>query len=66
MQTENTSLGKHIDVVGPYSLQISYHIIFELLRHYITVISKTLKREFPSEIHSMVLLYPCCRTKSYT
>ena len=65
MQTGRTLQGKHIDAVGPYSFQISDYIMYESLWHYLTVISKILFREFPSNIHSMIFLYPRWRAKSH-
>ena len=66
MLTERTLQGTHTDAVGPYSLQISDYSIYEFLWHYVTVISYIHFREFPSKLLSMVLHYPCCRTKSHT
>jgi len=65
MQTGRTLQGKHIDAVGPYSFKISDCIMYEFLWHFLTVISKILSREFPSNIHSMVFLYPRWRAKSH-
>jgi len=65
MQTERTLQGKYIDAVGPYSFKISDCIEYEFLWHFVTVISKILSREFPSNIHSMVFLYPRWRAKSH-
>ena len=47
MQTGRTLQGARIDVVGPYFLQIGDCRIYELLCHYLTVISKSLSGIFP-------------------
>ena len=66
MQIERTLQGTHIDTIGPYPLKISYYRIFEFMGNYLTVILKIFFRKFPSQLHSMVFHYPCCRTKSHT
>jgi len=63
MPTERTLLGTHFDAFGTYNLQISDHTIYEILWHFVTVILKTIFREFPSRFILIFFHYPCCRTK---
>ena len=48
MQNGPMLQGTYIDAVGPYFLQISDERIYELLFHYLTVISKIFIRAFPT------------------
>jgi len=47
MKTGRTLQGTHIEAVGPYSLKISDYRIYDLLCHYLTVISKIISGYFP-------------------
>ena len=49
MQIGRTLQGTHIDTFGPYFLQIGDWIIYEILCHYLTEISKIFIREYPSK-----------------